>query len=82
MSRSHGRVTVQNFPGFAQNLENFMRKLKIIAFQFFFFIIHTYYVILGVISPLFLAQNFRIKAYFIVEIEIEVVIVNQRFSVH
>ena len=61
MSRSQGRATAQNFTEFAQNLENGMCKLKIYAFyplfMFFFLIIHTYYVILGV--TLFLAQNFR-----------------------
>ena len=29
----------------------------------FFLMIHTYYVILGVIFPLFLAQNFRTKVW-------------------
>ena len=58
MSRSHGRATAQNFKGFAQILENCVRKLKNYAFQPIF---HTYYVILGVTFALFLAQNFKTK---------------------
>ena len=64
MSRSHGRATAQNFLEFAQNLEHCMRKLKIYAFNLlfsFFFMIHIYYVSLGVVFALFLEQNFKTK---------------------
>ena len=62
MSRSDGRATLQNFQDFAQNIENCMRKLNIYAFlplfSFFFFTIHTYYVILGVNFALFSSAKF------------------------
>ena len=35
MSRSHDSATAQHFPEFAQNFENYMRKLKIYAFNIF-----------------------------------------------
>ena len=64
MSRSHGGATAQNFPDFVQNLEICMRKQFFLfyfnIFQTFFFMIHTYYVIFGVIFALFLAQNLKI----------------------
>ena len=63
MSRSHGRATGQHFPDFAQSLEICMRKLRIYAitplFYSLFFMIHTYYVMFGVIFALFLAQKFK-----------------------
>ena len=65
MSWSQDRATAQNFPEFAQNLENCMRKQKnafLPLYLFFFFVmIHTYYVILGMIFTLTLAQNFGTK---------------------
>ena len=60
MSRSHGRATAQDFPDFAQNLEICMQKLKNYSFKPllpFFFMIHTYYAIFGLILALFLAQK-------------------------
>ena len=32
ISQSHGHATAQNFPDFAQNLEIFLRKLRMYAF--------------------------------------------------
>ena len=66
MSRSCGRATAQNFPEFAQNLENCMRKpifffSILTTFSVFFYIIHKYYVLLDVIIALFLAQNFKME---------------------
>ena len=65
MSRSHGRTTAQNFPEFAQNLDYCIYELIFFAFQplfvVFFFLIPTYYVILGVIFALFHLQNFKTK---------------------
>ena len=61
MSRSNGRATAQKISEFAQNLDNCMRKLKKYMHVNLFFMIHKYYVILGVIFALFLAQHFRTK---------------------
>ena len=65
MSRSHGRATGQHFPDFAQNLEIFMRKLRKYAltplFYSLFFMIHTYYVMFGVIFAFFLGQKLKKK---------------------
>ena len=63
VSRSCDRA---NFPDLAQNPEICMRKPKIYAFTpllQFFFMIHTYYVIFGVIFALLRAQNFRTKTF-------------------
>ena len=65
MSRLHGRLTAQNFLEFAQNLENCMRNTKNVcistSFFSFFFMIHIYYVSLGVVFALFLAQSSKTK---------------------
>ena len=44
---------MQNFPDFAQNLEIFMRKLRMYAFT------PLYNVIIGMIFALYLAQKFQ-----------------------
>ena len=62
MSRSHGRATAQNFPDFAQNLEIFMRKLRMYAFtpQYTFFHQDSHILCdFCVILALFLAQTFQ-----------------------
>ena len=61
VSKCHGCASVQHFPDFAQNLEIFVSKLRMYAltplFYSLLFMIHTYYVMFGVIFALFLAQK-------------------------
>ena len=59
MVQSHGCAPAQNFPEFAQKY--YMRKLNFFSF---FFMVHTYYVILEVIFFSFFCAKFQNQSFY------------------